>query len=71
MATTFSDELTNKTDGIWRGEDGGILLSDDVAGGIIDYAPGAGKWFIIFNDDRSPIEDIPSQAAAVRAFIQS
>lgn len=47
---------------------GGLLCNPNVGGGIIDFAIASKEWFIIFNDDRQPIEGFESREDAVEAF---
>lgn len=61
-------ELTTICPG-WSELPDSIMSSSDIAGGIIDRNAPTGEWFIIFNDDRAPIEGLPSRGAAVQRFI--
>lgn len=36
-----------------------------INGHIIDFAPAAGTWFIIFGDDREPAEGFTTKADAI------
>lgn len=65
-------ELLNKVcDGWSQAFDGGLLCNPNVNGGIIDKAIVSGEWFIIFNDDRAPVEGIDSLNDAIEFFASS
>jgi hypothetical protein len=50
---------------------GGLICNPQGEGGIIDSAIVSGKWFIIFNNDREPIEGFESRDDAVAAFVKA
>lgn len=62
-------KLNDATSGGWIEGDGTMLTNPAMDGSIIDYAPAVKKWFVIFHDGRSAIEDLPSRDAAVHVFI--
>ena len=47
---------------------GGMLVNPNAGGGIIDVAIATGEWFIIFNDDREPMEGFDTRDDAIEAF---
>ena len=47
---------------------GGMLVNPNAGGGIIDVAIVSGEWFIIFNDDREPVEGFATRDDAIEAF---
>ena len=69
MSIDHLAQLNDATSGGWTESEGTMLISRANDGGIIDYAPAVEKWFVIFQDGRSAIEDPPSRDAAVHVFL--
>jgi len=63
--------IENQVPLTWIGCPGGMLMSPQLMGGIIDSRIVDGKWFVIFNDSREPLEDFATREAAIMAYITS
>ena len=58
--------------GIMFEDCGEMLITGDENGGIIDRNPILDKWFVVFNDDRAPLEDwFDTREDAIAAFEES
>lgn len=55
----------------WKCSPTGMLCNPNPDGGIIDCALAVGTWFVIFNDSRKKIEDLPTREAAIMAFLEA
>ena len=60
----------NKICSGWKESANGMLTSAHEKGAIIDQNYVSNTWFIIFNDDREPLEGFNSRIDAFNTFVE-
>lgn len=67
------DKLVAIQKGQWTESVGGMLCNaHPTHGGIIDKAYKSGEWFVIFNDDRYPVQDgFLTREDAIDSFVET
>jgi hypothetical protein len=63
------ERLNKILDGWTESRPGGLICNPREGGAIIDSEILSGLWFVIFNDDRPTLTDLPTRDDAVTAFI--
>jgi len=55
----------------WSESASGMLVNPSDTGGIIDQTIADKTWFVIFGDDRQPLDGFYSRDAAIMAFVRA
>jgi len=58
-------------DNQWKENENGMLVNPNDDGGIIDQNLVDKTWFVIFGDNRQPLDGFNSRDAAIMAFVRA